>query len=222
MDFFFRTIQAVSSFVLGVFGVEQPIEEPVLTVDSAYEVSATATTSPEVASTTPVSEPVKPAPAAAVKTPVSGTAKVSIPLPAAPATNPSVAPTVAPTSAPARSSGSGSSSSSVQPTKLSIDGASLKKVSEKDVVKLKALLTMSDGSIKDVTSEASWEVVGPIGSIQSGSFTAKLDPSIAEFGRGPGAIHVTFKDSLTGKEFTADTGIFDVAAFIPVIETGGQ
>jgi len=217
MEFFFRAIQAVSSFVLGVFGVDRPVEEPVLVVDSSYEVMATTTdmVSEEVATTSTASITATPS----HETPVPTTIKVSepvVPKPEVPVPTPPSVPIDIVTS-------SRSSATIPKATGLSLQNSSLEGVSERDTISFVAVLTMSDGSTKDVTQDAVWEVVGPIGSIQKGVFTAALDPSIAEFGRGPGAVTATYTDSASGKKFEATTEIFEVAAYIPSsVDTSGQ
>ncbi len=89
----------------------------------------------------------------------------------------------------------------------------------------KAILTLSDGTKVDVTSKATWKVLGPIGSIVTpGTFVAKLDASVAEFGKSSGAIVVTFT-SPAGQDFLAQTPIFTVAASFmnsSTTDIGGQ
>lgn len=95
----------------------------------------------------------------------------------------------------------------------------LRLVTEGDEIRFKAILTATDGTETEVTSEAGWQVVGPVGVItKPGIFTAKLDDSVSEFGEAPGSIAATWKDK-DGKEFTGATVIFKVEA---KVEPGGS
>ncbi|MEK7557230.1 MAG: hypothetical protein AAB538_04610, partial [Patescibacteria group bacterium] len=77
-----------------------------------------------------------------------------------------------------------------------------------------------DAPSREITTEAVWRVIGPIGSItQSGLFTAKLAPEIAENGTAKGFIVVTWK-SKTGEEFLGKTPPLTVNA--PVSAAEGQ
>lgn len=90
---------------------------------------------------------------------------------------------------------------------LKIDG-NTKNIIEDDVIKFKAILVMSDGTKKNVSNTAKWQVLGQIGNItSSGIFTAKLDVSISELGEGFGNVIATWKisdgvDILIGKSPT--------------------
>lgn len=86
---------------------------------------------------------------------------------------------------------------------------------EGDEITFQAILTMTDGSTRDVTEHAKWQVIGPIGQIaRPGVFTAKLEVSVAEFGIASGSIAAVWKDSASGKEFLGATPIFEVEARI--------
>ncbi len=83
-------------------------------------------------------------------------------------------------------------------------------ITEGNVVQLKAIVRLSNGTTKDVTKEATWQIVGPIGSISQGLFTPKLDDSISEYGEYYGAILVNWKDQTSGKVFSISTQPFKV------------
>ncbi len=93
--------------------------------------------------------------------------------------------------------------------------SSLNNLIEGNTVAFTATVTMSDGSKKDVTSAASWQVLGSIGTIsRSGVFTAALGASAAEFGQATGAVVATWTDRSTGKAFLDKTAVFSVGASI--------
>lgn len=106
--------------------------------------------------------------------------------------------------------------SNVSAVSLSItSNRKLEGLKEGDAVVFKATLTMSDGSTKQITNGIQWTVAGQIGSITpNGVFLAQLDPVVAEYGEGLGAIVATYKDA-NGKEFIAQTSIFKVETFVP-------
>jgi len=86
---------------------------------------------------------------------------------------------------------------------------------EGDVLDLKAILIMTDGSKKDITKECKWQVLGKIGNMEgSGFFRAKLDASISELGQAAGQIICSFIDSKTGQTFLGSTPIIKVEAKI--------
>ena len=82
---------------------------------------------------------------------------------------------------------------------------------EGDSVPFRALAQYEDGSEKEVTSEASWKVLGKIGFIKlPGVFVAKLDPEVSELGVSSGAVVAVWKNSETGTAFEAASPIFKV------------
>ena len=86
---------------------------------------------------------------------------------------------------------------------------------EGDVMSLRANAVLSDGTLRDISSEVVWKVVGPIGSIpRAGSFAAKLSGDSIEVGTGKGFIVVTWKDAKSGEEFLAQTTVITVNATI--------
>ena len=115
---------------------------------------------------------------------------------------------------PSTSSGKSTNVSSVVVTELTLETKSLKNITENDKVTFTATAHFSDGSSKDVTAEATWKVLGPIGNISKGTFTAKLEPNIAEFGKGSGAVIAVWKD-VNGNEVLGQTPIFEVELYIP-------
>ena len=102
-----------------------------------------------------------------------------------------------------------------KPIKLTLETISLLQgVKEIDKITFKAITTMNDGSKKDVTVEAMWSVVGPIGAMEkAGVFRAALDASVSEVGEGFGSIVAGWKDVASGVEFSANSPIFKVEAY---------
>ena len=89
-------------------------------------------------------------------------------------------------------------------------------------VKFTATLKYDNGSVKDVSSEVAWSVVGKIGSMRGNTFTALLDPSISEFGKSSGSISAIWKDSVRDSQLLGVTPIFEVKAnFTPLNTTEG-
>ncbi|MBY0110797.1 hypothetical protein K2Y00_02230 [Patescibacteria group bacterium] len=205
MEFFFGIIAAVGGFFGGLFGGTE-VPDPVVEVPVVEEVIV-ATTTEEVAPEAPF------APAPKSVTPTVSTKPVAPVVPAVVTPVPVVATTTATTTVQKTSLGSSSTSS----TSLSITSPKLSSVTEEDELSFTATFKKSDGSTEDVTEKAAWEVVGPIGSISKGVFTAKLSSEFAEFGAAPGAVRVTYQG------MSAETDIFEVEAFVPeVINTKGQ
>ncbi len=94
--------------------------------------------------------------------------------------------------------------------------ANLGRVVENDRLLFDAILVNSDGSRKIITAAAQWQVIGPIGFFEKpGAFIAKLAPEVSELGASKGAVAVGWKDSATGKEFTAQSPFFEVVGFVP-------
>ncbi len=90
---------------------------------------------------------------------------------------------------------------------------SLQEVKEGEKVQFTAFVKFSDGSKKEITSEAKWQVLGPIGTITiSGVFTSALDAKVAEYGEGSGAVIATWTDPATKTPFIDKTVIFKVKA----------
>ncbi|MBU1247038.1 hypothetical protein KJ973_01195, partial [Patescibacteria group bacterium] len=84
---------------------------------------------------------------------------------------------------------------------------------EDDILILKAILLMSDGTRKDITKQCNWSVLGEIGVIESpGFFKAKLVASIAELGKVPGQVICSWTDFKTNEEFLSTTPIINVKA----------
>ena len=90
----------------------------------------------------------------------------------------------------------------------------LGEVGEDERVFLQAFLSYSDGTRKDVTEGAKWQVVGEIGRMEKpGVFYAKLPPSVSELGVAPGAISAAWMDE-NGRAFSGQTPIFKVQMLI--------
>jgi len=88
---------------------------------------------------------------------------------------------------------------------------------EGDVLALKSILLMSDGTKKDITKQCNWSVLGKIGIIESpGFFKAKLDASIAELGKAPGQVICSWTNIKTNEEFLSSTPIINVKAKVEV------
>jgi hypothetical protein len=93
---------------------------------------------------------------------------------------------------------------------------SLSKITERDIIHFKAIVYFKDGTHRDVTTEASWRVLGPIGNISTtGVFSAMLEPDTAEFGIGSGAVVATWQDPISGAEILGKSVIFEVKAYVP-------
>jgi hypothetical protein len=94
---------------------------------------------------------------------------------------------------------------------------------EDDILNLKAILTMTDGSKKEVTQECQWNVLGNIGIMKApGVFAAKLDSSISELGKAPGQIICVWTDSKTNEAFLGSSPIINIKAKIEInFETQG-
>jgi hypothetical protein len=107
----------------------------------------------------------------------------------------------------------------VKPEKLTVETVgNLAKITERDRIEFSAILIMSDGAKKNITAEAKWHVIGPIGRIISpGVFEAALAPEVSELGTAPGRIAATWKDPASGQELIGATEIFNVEAKIPEI-----
>lgn len=92
----------------------------------------------------------------------------------------------------------------------------LEGIKEGTRVSFKAVVVLSNGERRDVTTGVSWRVIGPIGSIERpGVFLAQLDQSVAEFGLGSGTVVAVWKDERNGAELLGKTPVFNVE---PVIE----
>jgi alpha-mannosidase len=89
----------------------------------------------------------------------------------------------------------------------------LEKIAEGENIKFDAVLVLSNGSEKVVTSEVEWQILGGIGTIsKDGAFTSKLDISVLEFRSAFGNVIGIWKDQVTSKEFLGKTAIFKVDA----------
>ena len=97
---------------------------------------------------------------------------------------------------------------------------SLASVTEGDAIVFRVFAIMEDGTRKEITAEAKYQVIGEIGEIISpGVFRAKLlSPLAQETGIVPGQVVAVWKDPTSGKEFLASTPLFKVKAKIE--ETG--
>lgn len=94
-------------------------------------------------------------------------------------------------------------------------------LTEGENVVFRAVLRGTGGAIRDVTSEAKWEVSGQMGSMEgAGVFTAELDPLISELGEGGGTVNAEWKDS-DGKVMHAESGQIHVVPKIDnTVENG--
>lgn len=103
------------------------------------------------------------------------------------------------------------------PQRITMEPAAPQKnIREFQPLRFKVILIFSNGERRDITGEAHWQIVGPIGFFKSpGVFIPRLDESVAELGEGFGAAVAVWKDIKTGKEFTAHSAVLKV---IPPIE----
>ena len=91
-------------------------------------------------------------------------------------------------------------------------------IKEGNTREVRATLLLSDGTKRDVTSEAVWQVVGPIGSMSAGNiFVPKLALSVSELGEGTGAIVATWKDPRSGEALVGKTPLFRVEAHVEFV-----
>lgn len=192
MQFLAGFFLSVGSFFSSLFGGTPAPLEPVA-VPVVEEVVAT-TTPLEQATTTP--KAITPAPKpVVVKAVIPATTTVALVATSSPI-------------ATSTTSAKGSSGSAAFTLSASVPS----KMEEKETITLHATYGGTD-----VTKETTFEVLGPIGSVKGGVFTAKLSADLAEFGHAPGAIVAKYK----GME--AQTAIFEVEAFVPeAIDIGGQ
>jgi hypothetical protein len=125
----------------------------------------------------------------------------------APATTPSVS-----------SSGGGSpTTAEAQATSLLVttDVDLSRGITDGDSISFHAILVYSDGTKKDVTSLAKWNVINKIGEFPSpGRFTADLPADYAELGEVSGAVYATYVGA-NGKELNGATKAFVIHAYIP-------
>ncbi len=90
---------------------------------------------------------------------------------------------------------------------------SLDNAVEGDQIIFQAAVTLSDGTKRDITGEAEWQVIGPIGKmVKPGVFEAKLDDSVSELGSASGTVIATWQDKLSGDNFLLKSPIFKVRA----------
>ncbi len=99
----------------------------------------------------------------------------------------------------------------------------LERVIEGDEITFTAILTMNDGSERNITTEVQWQVIGAVGMISnSGVFIARLAASHVEFGFGTGSLVAVWKDPATSKEWVAASPIFKVEAKVEqILEQSG-
>lgn len=99
----------------------------------------------------------------------------------------------------------------------------LDNIIEGETIQFMALLRYDDNSIKDVTHEVAWQVLGPIGKINSeGLFTPRLTAEVAEFGKAVGNVIGVYKNLNEGVNLIDSTPIFEVNLKIePIIDTRG-
>ncbi|PIR44874.1 MAG: hypothetical protein COV10_02525 [Candidatus Vogelbacteria bacterium CG10_big_fil_rev_8_21_14_0_10_51_16] len=92
-----------------------------------------------------------------------------------------------------------------------VSRATLSDIPEGAEIPMRAVIRLDNGETKDVTSEAKWQVVGPIGSVTAGGvFTAKLDSSVVEFGESSGSVVAIWNEPTSGASFLGKTPIFRV------------
>ena len=105
------------------------------------------------------------------------------------------------------------------PQSLTITGTPTESVTEGDTIQFTAIITFDDGTSREVTQEANWEVLGTIGSISNtGVFEADIPPDVSEFGVSSGAVIATWNDTTTGDTLLGQTEIFEVNVFFEVTE----
>lgn len=79
-------------------------------------------------------------------------------------------------------------------------------VTEGEMISFRAVLRGENGGEKDVTKESKWQVLGQMGVMErAGTFAAKLDPSIAEYGEAVGYIVATWQGA-SGEQLLGKSG----------------
>lgn len=119
----------------------------------------------------------------------------------------------------------GNNMAATNPQKLTLSTkGNLSGIVEGDKVFFQALLSLSDGTTKNVTEDIDWKVIGPIGSINKGVFVAKLNSSVSEFGVGSGAVIASWKNEKTGGILFDKTPLFQVQTKVDTapVDIGGQ
>lgn len=92
----------------------------------------------------------------------------------------------------------------------------LKPVTEGTSISFKAILLLSDGTTRDVTSNVKWQVLGPIGAIDAvGNFRAKISPEFVELGEASGTVVATWQNLSGDINLLGKTSIFKV---VPAID----
>ena len=87
-------------------------------------------------------------------------------------------------------------------------------LTEGDVVSFSATLVMPDGSKLSGPDAVTWLGLGQIGSIEeSGTFRAKLESTVSELGKAPGAIVAIYQNP-DGSKIIGASPIFWVNAFV--------
>ncbi len=87
-------------------------------------------------------------------------------------------------------------------------------LTEGDAVSFSATLVMPDGSKRSGKDAVTWLVLGQVGSIEkSGTFYAKLESTVSELGKAPGAIVAIYQNP-DGSSVIGASEIFWVNAFI--------
>lgn len=77
----------------------------------------------------------------------------------------------------------------------------IKNIAEGEMISFRAVLKGENGGEKDVTRDAKWQVLGQIGLMErAGTFAAKLDPAISEYGEAFGYIVATWQAE-SGEQF---------------------
>ncbi len=105
------------------------------------------------------------------------------------------------------------------PQSLTVTGTPTGRVTEGDIIQFTAIITFDDGTSRDVTQEANWEVLGTIGSVSNtGVFEADIPPDVSEFGVSSGAVIATWNDTATSDTLLGQTEIFEVNVFFEVTE----
>lgn len=86
------------------------------------------------------------------------------------------------------------------------------KLFEEDVIGIRVVARLSDGTEHDATREVKWQVLGDIGQVDQskGIFIPRLRADLRELGKSFGNITATFTDPGTGELFFSTTPIFEV------------
>ena len=103
-----------------------------------------------------------------------------------------------------------------KPTKIEITGiVAGQTVRDAQKITIKAVLLFSDGSRKDATGLVTWKIIGNIGYVEKGIFTAQIRAEDSELGEIKGSIQTVYQEG----DILLTSGIIDIIVVPNVDET---